>query len=66
MKHICCGACPLYWDERGGFDELKDLLPPASRRASLRWRLRRLRRQSWGIGLRRARPWAEEGAGEDA
>jgi radical SAM protein with 4Fe4S-binding SPASM domain len=22
LKHICCGACPLYWDEQQGFGEL--------------------------------------------
>ena len=52
VKHICCGACPLYWDERGGFAELEGIAPSASLWAKWRWRLRRLRRQSWGIGLR--------------
>jgi radical SAM protein with 4Fe4S-binding SPASM domain len=54
VKHICCGACPLYWDERGGFAELDGLTPPASPIAAWRWRLRRWQRSSWGIGLRRA------------
>jgi radical SAM protein with 4Fe4S-binding SPASM domain len=22
MLNLCCGACPLYWDEQGGFKEL--------------------------------------------
>jgi radical SAM protein with 4Fe4S-binding SPASM domain len=55
IKHICCGACPLYWDERGGFAELEGLVPPASLLARLRWRLRRWHRASWGVGLRRSR-----------
>jgi len=54
IKHICCGACPLYWDERGGFAELEGLAAPASAAARLRWRLGRLRGRSWGVGLRRS------------
>jgi len=61
IKHICCGACPLYWDERGSFTELDGIAPPASIWDKLRWRLRRWERRSWGIGLRR-RPRAAEGA----
>ncbi len=53
IKHICCGACPLYWDERGGFPDLEGMVPPASRLSRLRWRLGRLRGRSWGIGLHR-------------
>ena len=56
IKHICCGACPLYWDERGGFADLDGCVPPASPWAEWRWRLRRLRRRSWGVGVRQARP----------
>ena len=22
LAHLCCGACPLYWDEQGSFAEL--------------------------------------------
>lgn len=56
IKHICCGACPLYWDERGGYADLDGLARPASRWARWRWRLRRLHRHSWGVGLRQASP----------
>jgi radical SAM protein with 4Fe4S-binding SPASM domain len=43
LKRICCGACPLYWDDVGGFEEL---LAAHGRRAPSRlaewtWRLRR-------------------------
>ncbi len=61
MKRICCGACPLYWDERGGFAELAGLVPPAPPWARLRWHLRRWQRQSWGIGRGR---WQQPAAGE--
>ncbi len=61
IKHICCGACPLYWDERGGFEELAGLAPPAPPWAGLRWRVRLWRRKSWGIGLRRPRCEAARG-----
>ncbi len=65
IKHICCGACPLYWDERGGFAELEGVMPPASRWERWRWRLRRPWRRSWGIGLRGPRPGAAEGVEHD-
>ena len=63
IRHICCGACPLYWDECGGFAELEGLAPRAPRGAHLRWRLRRWRRQSWGIGLKAHK--RDEGKGAD-
>jgi len=56
IKHICCGACPLYWDERGGFAELEGCAPPPPPWAKWQWSLRRLRRRSWGVGLRQAAP----------
>ncbi len=65
IKHICCGACPLYWDERGGFAELKGMAPAPPRWAGWLWRFRRLQRQSWGIGLRRPRGAAAEGASDN-
>ena len=37
---------------RGNFDELKGQAPPPTLWTSCRWRLRRLTRQSWGVGLR--------------
>ncbi|MDI7275652.1 MAG: SPASM domain-containing protein, partial [Anaerolineae bacterium] len=61
VKSICCGACPLYWDERGGFDELAGVAPGASGLSRLRWRLRQWRRHSWGTGLLRVRPQATRG-----
>ena len=51
IKSICCGACPLYWDERGGFAELEGFAPCPSRLSTLRWSIRQWRRQSWGTGL---------------
>ncbi len=62
IKHICCGACPLYWDERGGFDELNELAPPCSRWDEMHWRIRQWKRHSWGVGLNRAEPQAAKGA----
>ncbi|MBN1418250.1 MAG: PqqD family peptide modification chaperone [Planctomycetes bacterium] len=50
---LCCGACPLYWDERGGFDEIAPHLAatPAWRR--LAWRVkRRLFGRARGVGVR--------------
>ena len=40
MSHLCCGACPLYWDEQHGFGELPcggDKHPLAE----LKWKLKR-------------------------
>ena len=53
MREICCGACPLYWEQRGGFDELKPVAPRAPLGASAAWRLRKaLWSGTWGVGLR--------------
>lgn len=62
IKHICCGACPLYWDERGGFDELRQVAPPCSRWDEVRWHIRQWKRRSWGVGLGRPQPRAAKGA----
>lgn len=52
IKHICCGACPLYWDERKSFDELRDVAPGGPLGATLRWRLRKaLWSGTRGVGL---------------
>jgi len=40
MKHLCCGACPLYWDEQRGFAELPDAARAGSL-AQMQWRLKR-------------------------
>ena len=42
LSRICCGACPLYWDEQKGFGEL----PAAAERrvgllAETKWKLKR-------------------------
>ncbi|MFH1929538.1 MAG: PqqD family peptide modification chaperone [Chloroflexota bacterium] len=52
LKHICCGACPLYWDERGGFTELDGVAPGAPLGAHAIWNLkRRLWSHTRGVGL---------------
>ena len=52
MRHICCGACPLYWDSHGGFDELSGIAPGARWPGTLVWRVkRRLWGQACGVGL---------------
>jgi len=51
MADICCGACPLYWDERGSFDELAGHAGAASPMADWLWRDRGerwLARCRWG------------------
>jgi radical SAM protein with 4Fe4S-binding SPASM domain len=52
MVDICCGACPLYWDEQGGFDELVPYLEDATAWERLAWRLkRRYVGQVKGVGV---------------
>jgi radical SAM protein with 4Fe4S-binding SPASM domain len=41
LVEICCGACPLYWDEQGTFAELTPFVGPTSAVERLAWRLRR-------------------------
>jgi radical SAM protein with 4Fe4S-binding SPASM domain len=54
IRSICCGACPLYWDERRDFSELRATAPRPPFGASLLWRLRKaLWSGTWGVGLRR-------------
>ncbi len=62
LRNICCGACPLYWDDVGSFEELlarHGASPPrrTSRMADWAWRLRRryLGRVR-GVGHRDGRP----------
>lgn len=56
MSHICCGACPLYWQQRGGFDELAGLAPGCPAWREVPWRLKhKLLSGTWGVGLGRAR-----------
>ncbi len=52
MKRICCGACPLYWDAHGGFDELSGTAPGARFLDTLMWKVKhRLWGQAHGVGL---------------
>jgi len=52
MREICCGACPLYWDERGGFQELEGMAPAPSPLARPVWEVkRRLWSGTRGVGL---------------
>jgi radical SAM protein with 4Fe4S-binding SPASM domain len=52
MVDICCGACPLYWDEQGSFDELVPYLVNTSAWERLAWRLkRRYVGQVRGVGV---------------
>jgi len=54
IRDICCGACPLYWDERGGFGELADLAPGGPPWAGLIWRLRKaLWSGTQGVGVQK-------------
>ncbi|MBC7264696.1 MAG: radical SAM protein [Chloroflexi bacterium] len=52
LKTICCGACPLYWDQRGNFDELANVATPAPTWRSLLWQVkRRWWGRTQGVGL---------------
>ena len=52
LREICCGACPLYWDERGGFEELEGMAPPPSPLARPVWEVKqRLWSGTRGVGL---------------
>jgi len=54
IKDICCGACPLYWEQRGGFDELSETAPGGKPGSELLWRMRhRLWSGTFGVGLGR-------------
>jgi radical SAM protein with 4Fe4S-binding SPASM domain len=41
LAHICMGACPLYWDEKGSFADIRDHLRPTWPGAQLIWKARR-------------------------
>jgi radical SAM protein with 4Fe4S-binding SPASM domain len=52
IKHICCGACPLYWEAHGGFAELSGKAPGAHWIDTQVWKARRsLWGQAHGVGL---------------
>jgi radical SAM protein with 4Fe4S-binding SPASM domain len=53
MVDICCGACPLYWDEQGSFAEIAPYLRETSAWERLAWRLkRRYLGQVTGVNIR--------------
>ena len=61
MVDICCGACPLYWDEQGSFAEIAPHLRETSAWERLAWRLkRRYLGQVTGVNVR---PFLEGGDG---
>lgn len=41
LADLCCGACPLYWDERGSFAELSANLSPRSPWSRAIWQAKR-------------------------
>ncbi len=52
MKHICSGACPLYWDSHGGFDEITREAGPKHLAQTLLWKTKRsLWGKACGVGL---------------
>jgi len=52
IRDICGGACPLYWQERGNFDDLKGVAPGATPLATAIWRAKRwLWAGTQGVGL---------------
>ncbi len=52
IRDICCGACPLYWDERQSLAELKPVAPGGPPWAGAVWRLRKaLWSGTRGVGL---------------
>ncbi len=53
LADLCCGACPLYWDERGDFSEIGAHLAPTSAISKMMWRAkRRWLGQVRGVGVR--------------
>ncbi|MGQ9627666.1 MAG: PqqD family peptide modification chaperone [Anaerolineae bacterium] len=53
LAKICCGACPLYWDEKGAFNEIAPYIAPTPAWQSLIWRLkRRYVGRVKGVGVR--------------
>jgi radical SAM protein with 4Fe4S-binding SPASM domain len=52
LADLCCGACPLYWDERGDFDEIDPHLAPTTALSRMMWRAkRRWLGQVRGVGV---------------
>ncbi len=52
IKEICCGACPLYWDQHGSFQELQGIAPGGSTWAGMVWQVKKsLWSGTRGVGL---------------
>jgi len=50
---LCCGACPLYWDEQQTFAEIAEHLRPTAPWADALWRVkRRMFGQARGVGVK--------------
>lgn len=50
---LCCGACPLYWDEQHTFAEIAEHLHPTAPWADALWRVkRRMFGQARGVGVK--------------
>jgi radical SAM protein with 4Fe4S-binding SPASM domain len=50
---LCCGACPLYWDEQQTFAEIAEHLRPTAPWADAVWRVKRLMfGQARGVGVK--------------
>jgi radical SAM protein with 4Fe4S-binding SPASM domain len=54
IRDICCGACPLYWDQRRSFAELDAVAPGGPPWAGVVWRCKKaLWSGTQGVGLRK-------------
>jgi radical SAM protein with 4Fe4S-binding SPASM domain len=54
IHHICCGACPLYWETHSGYGELSATAPGANWFDAVAWKAKRtLWGQAYGVGLTR-------------
>ena len=53
FAELCCGACPLYWDEQKTFAEIAPHMQPAGPWADAVWRVkRRVFGQVKGVGVK--------------
>jgi radical SAM protein with 4Fe4S-binding SPASM domain len=60
LADLCCGACPLYWDEQGTFAEIAPYLKDTTAWERLTWRIkRRFLGQASGVGVKRRGPNGE-------
>lgn len=52
LSALCCGACPLYWDERGDLSEIEEYVAVSRAVPKLMWRAkRRLLGRVRGVGV---------------